>query len=126
MIKVGLTGGIGSGKSTVANMFRILGVDVYSADSEAKILMEKDTDLKDKIISLLGGESYLNQSLNSPYIASKVFSNPSLLEKLNLLVHPVVRKDFGDWMEVRKSVSYIIQESAGIRWRNTNLPEKDF
>lgn len=112
MIKVGLTGGIGSGKTTVANMFRILGVDVYSADSEAKILMEKDTDLKAKIISLLGGESYLNQSLNSHYIASRVFNNSSLLKKLNFLVHPVVRKDFGDWMEVRKSASYIIQESA--------------
>lgn len=112
MIKVGLTGGIGSGKTTVANMFRILGVDVYSADSEAKILMEKDTDLKAKIISLLGGESYLNQSLNSHHIASRVFNNSSLLKKLNFLVHPVVRKDFGDWMEVRKSASYIIQESA--------------
>lgn len=112
MIKVGLTGGIGSGKTTVANMFRILGVDVYSADSEAKVLMEKDTGLKTKIISLLGEESYLNQRLNSAYIASRVFSNPCMLEKLNLLVHPVVRADFGDWIGVRKSSSYIIQESA--------------
>ncbi|MCK4921531.1 MAG: dephospho-CoA kinase [Bacteroidales bacterium] len=112
MIKVGLTGGIGSGKTTVANMFRILGVDIYSADSEAKVLMENNKELKTSIISLLGEESYLNQSLNSAFIASRVFNNPGLLEKLNLLVHPVVREDFADWIEERKSAPYIIQESA--------------
>ena len=112
MIKVGLTGGIGSGKTTVANMFRILGVDIYSADSEAKVLMEKNADLKTGIISLLGEETYLKHSLNSDYIASRVFNNPGLLEKLNLLVHPVVREDFADWIEERKSAPYIIQESA--------------
>ncbi len=112
MIKVGLTGGIGSGKTTVANMFRILGVDIYSADSEAKVLMEKNADLKTGIISLLGEETYLKHSLNSAYIASRVFNNPGLLEKLNLLVHPVVREDFADWIEERKSAPYIIQESA--------------
>jgi len=112
MIKVGLTGGIGSGKSTVANLFRILGVEIYSADEEAKRLMQYNKLLKAGIIELLGDESFIKNKLNTTYIASRVFQDSALLEKLNAIVHPVVRKDFLDWAGKRKSNNYLIQESA--------------
>ncbi|MCF8391217.1 MAG: dephospho-CoA kinase [Bacteroidales bacterium] len=112
MIKVGLTGGIGSGKSTVARIFQILGTDVYSADIEAKRLMQTNVSLKNKIIDLLGEQSYLEGILNTNYISSRVFNDTVLLGELNALVHPVVREDFFMWLQERKDQPYAIQESA--------------
>lgn len=112
MIKVGLTGGMGSGKSTVANLFHILGVEIYSSDAEAKRLMLQNEILKAQIRELIGDESYVQNKLNKKFIASRVFSEPTLLEKLNALVHPIVRMDFINWAEERKSKNYVIQESA--------------
>lgn len=112
MLKIGLTGGIGSGKSTVARLFRSLGVDVYSADIEAKYLMNSNLALKKQIILLFGKEAYLNANLNSTFIASKVFTDSTLLTKLNLIVHPVVREDFQEWAKLRSEDPYIIQEAA--------------
>ena len=112
MLKIGLTGGIGSGKSTIARLFRSLGVEIYSADVEAKELMNFNAGLKEKIQLLFGNEAYLKDKLNSAFIASKVFSDPSLLTELNSIVHPVVREDFQIWSEIRSENPYIIQEAA--------------
>ncbi len=112
MLKIGLTGGIGSGKSTVAKLFRFLGVEVYSADTEAKELMNINPYLRKEISLLFGEEAYVAGGLNSVFIASKVFSNPSLLEKLNSIVHPVVREDFFEWAKIRSENAYVIQEAA--------------
>ncbi|SHG24998.1 dephospho-CoA kinase [Flagellimonas flava] len=108
---VGLTGGIGSGKSTVAQMFRDLGVPVYDSDLEAKQLMVSSQRLKSDIIELLGTNAYVEGELNRSYIATKVFTNIDLLQQLNGLVHPAVKSHFKDWTLAQKS-PYIIQETA--------------
>lgn len=105
MIKVGITGGIGSGKTTVCKIFESLGVPVYYADDRAKKLMTADKVLKTGIINLLGEESYYkNGRLNRKYIGYKVFKNKSLLKKLNKLVHPAVLKDGEIWFNKQKGM----------------------
>ena len=111
MIRVGLTGGIGSGKSTVASFFRELGAPVYDSDRRAKELMNVDTDLREAITTLLGAEAYKDGSLNRQWIAGRVFSDPELLSSLNALVHPAVREDFNLWSAAQKA-PYVLQEAA--------------
>ena len=111
MIQVGLTGGIGSGKTTVAGYFRGLGVPVYNSDQRARELMEADDSLRLAISGLLGAEAYGDAGLNSGYIASRVFKDKALLEQLNQLVHPVVRKDFLVWVG-QQNTPYVLQEAA--------------
>ncbi len=108
---VGLTGGIGSGKSTVAQMFRELGVPVYNSDEAAKALMVSSNLLRKEITQLLGEKSYIGGNLNRSYISERVFNNSGLLEKLNQIVHPAVRLHFKEWVSAQKSV-YVIQETA--------------
>ena len=108
---IGLTGGIGSGKSTVANMFKELGVPVYNSDERAKYLMNTSLEIKSQLIKLLGEEAYKGDKLNRSFIAEKVFSNTNLLAKLNDIVHPIVRNDFIDWTK-KQDYSYVIQETA--------------
>ena len=111
MIKVGLTGGIGCGKTTIANIFKQLGVPIYSSDNRAKDLMLNNQFLRESLISLFGDKVIINGVLNSSYIASKVFSNPKDLIILNALVHPFVQKDFDDWSTSQGSV-YVIKEAS--------------
>lgn len=114
---VGLTGGIGSGKTTVAKMFEALGVPVYIADKEAKELMNKSPYLRQKLIDLLGEEAYDETGLNRPFVASKIFQNKHLLEKINEIVHPEVRKHFHEWLK-KQSAVYVIKEAAIIFEQN--------
>ena len=111
MMIVGLTGGIGSGKSTVANMFRELDVPVYDSDKEAKLLMSTSQRVKKSIIDLLGEEAYSGGELNRTFIADKVFKDTKLLEQLNGIVHPAVRDHFLQWAKAQES-PYVIQETA--------------
>jgi len=111
MLKVGLTGGIGSGKSTVAQIFYSLGVPVYNADKRAKSLVNELPDLKKKIIDLLGDESYQNGIYNRPYIAQIVFTDEEKLAALNRLIHPYSIGDADNWFLQQKS-AYIIKEAA--------------
>ncbi len=108
---VGLTGGIGSGKSVVATIFQDLGIPVYNSDSEAKLLMTNSTRVKNEILLLLGKKAYINGELNKTFIAKKVFKSPEILEKLNKIVHPAVREHFLEWVEQQTS-PYVIQETA--------------
>ncbi len=108
---VGLTGGIGSGKTTVANMFRELGVPVYNSDVEAKNLMNFSARIRKDIEGLLGEQSYLNGELNRDYVAKKVFADKELLKALNRIVHPAVRAHFLEWSKVQKT-QYVVQEAA--------------
>ncbi|SDQ69514.1 dephospho-CoA kinase [Flagellimonas zhangzhouensis] len=124
MMIVGLTGGIGSGKSTVAKMFEELGVPVYDSDREAKQLMTTSTKVKQEIIDLLGEASYEDGTLNRKYIAGKVFTDPILLEKLNGIVHPAVREHFLEWTAAQDS-PYVIQETALI-FENNAQDKYDF
>ncbi|MEJ2585798.1 MAG: dephospho-CoA kinase [Robiginitalea sp.] len=111
MMRVGLTGGIGSGKTTVAGYFRDLGVPVYNSDQRARDLMEADEGLKVAISGLLGPGAYGDAGLNRAFIASRVFKDKALLEQLNTLVHPAVRKDFLAWAS-QQHAPYILQEAA--------------
>lgn len=111
MITVGVTGGIGSGKTTVINYFKELGIEAYIADDRAKLLMHK-APLKEEITQLLGEESYDDAgNLDRGYIAGRVFSNKSLLAQLNGLVHPRVEEDFKVWLE-EQSGPYTVYEAA--------------
>ncbi len=111
MIIVGLTGGIGSGKTTVAGFFKDLGVPIYVADDAAKNLMNTDHHLQKEIKTLLGEEAYSNGVLNRAYVSSIVFSDKVLLEKLNSIVHPAVQADFEKWC-ASISAKYVIKEAA--------------
>ena len=111
MLRVGLTGGIGSGKSTVAKIFEVLGIPVYYADDAAKHIMNTDEELKKDIIQQFGKESYINDQLNRPYIAALVFNDKEKLELLNSLTHPATIRDANRWMEQQTS-AYTIKEAA--------------
>lgn len=111
MMIVGLTGGIGSGKSTVAKMFRDLGVPVYDSDSEAKQLMVTSAKIKDAVTDLLGKGAYQKNVLDRSFVAEKVFNDPELLQKLNAIVHPAVKEHFLEWAR-GQSAPYVIQETA--------------
>ncbi|WP_088341335.1 dephospho-CoA kinase [Robiginitalea sediminis] len=111
MMRVGLTGGIGSGKSTVAAFFEDLGIPVYNSDAKAKALMAEDKTLQKEIIGLLGEEAFTEGLPNREYIASQVFPDPERLGALNALVHPAVRKDFDRWAGEQQT-PYVIQEAA--------------
>lgn len=108
---IGLTGGIGSGKSTVAGYFKELGIPVFDSDLEAKILMNEDKGLRDSIIKLFGEKAYHKDMLNREYLAKKVFRDSELLKGLNGLVHPAVRQKFQDWVS-EQDAPYVIQEAA--------------
>lgn len=111
MIIIGLTGGIGSGKTTVAKLFLERGIPVYFADDEAKKLMQTSESLKSKIRATFGDKSYLNNTLNRSYLAKLVFTDKRNLERLNKLVHPAVKKHFSKWVTQQNS-EYIIYENA--------------
>lgn len=108
---VGITGGIASGKTIVAKIFEILGYPVYYSDIRAKDLMNEDVVIKQGLRFLFGDEVYVNDTLNRPYLAEKIFNSPSLREKVNSIVHPVVRKDFEIWTAQQNSL-LVFQESA--------------
>jgi dephospho-CoA kinase len=111
MLKIGLTGGIGSGKSTVAKVFEVLGVPVYYADEAAKRLMNEDETLKEKIQKHFGKETYMNGKLNRGYLSSIVFNNSVKLELLNSIVHPATISDAKLWMQ-QQTAPYVIKEAA--------------
>lgn len=111
MTIVGLTGGIGSGKTTVAGFFKALGIPVYIADDEAKKLMTTSVALKHDIKNLFGNEAYVDNKLNRPFIANKIFNNKELLQKMNALVHPKVTEHFNNWVD-QQQAPYVIKEAA--------------
>ena len=109
---IGLTGGIGSGKSTLATIFKTLGVAVYNSDERAKELYF-NPEIKKLVIELLGPEAYVSKSkLAKKYIGKKIFSDKTLLEKLNAIIHPAVAKDFEAFKKAHKNSKYVIKESA--------------
>ena len=108
---IGLTGGIGSGKSTVARLFADLGVPIYIADERAKHLMNTSKVIKRELIALFGSKAYNTNGLDRDFIASKIFNNKELLQKMNAIVHPKVGADFKRWLKQQK-VSYVIKEAA--------------
>lgn len=111
-LEIGITGGIGSGKSTVSRIFSILGIPIYDADSRAKYLMTHQEDLKNAIRQTFGKEAYQeNGELNRAFLASQVFNDNEKVKIINGLVHPEVAKDYQSWLSQQKSV-YVVREAA--------------
>lgn len=111
MYKVGLMGGIGSGKSKVAELLRDKGIAVYDSDTRAKELMANNTALREALIETFGTECYTSEGLNRPWLAQRVFSNAEELKRLNAIVHPAVMRDFAAWAS-EQSGEYVVMESA--------------
>lgn len=111
MMVVGLTGGMGSGKTTVANYFKELGIPVYIADDAAKSLMNTNAEVKSKLLSLFGDQAYKSNELDRKYIADQVFNDTQKLQQLNNIIHPAVALDFQNWKSQQES-PYVIYEAA--------------
>src|SRR5450759_649862 len=110
-IKLGVTGGIGSGKTSVCRVFNILGIPVFSADPEAREIMDNDKGIIRRINSIAGKNLYINGSLDRIELAALIFNDNTLLEKVNSLVHPVVFDHFKRW-EMDQTAPYVIMEAA--------------
>ena len=112
MLQVGITGGIGSGKTKVCKVFETLGIAVYNADTQAKQLMNTDTELKAALKNYFGNDIYHKDgTVDRPKLAEIIFHDPASLEKTNSCVHPAVIRDFDNWCTMQKS-PYVIEESA--------------
>jgi dephospho-CoA kinase len=111
--KVGITGGIGSGKTTITRIFSLLGIPIYDADKKAKQLMTDHLEVRNQVIELLGIESYTDDGqLNRSFIGQKIFNNTSLRNQLDAIVHPAVHRDFHRWAEAQTESQYVIDEAA--------------
>ena len=112
MLKVGITGGIGSGKTTVCKIFELLGIPVFYADQAAKELMQHDEELKLKLMEKFGTDTYLpDGSINRTYLANIVFTDEAQLAALNAIVHPAVFSAFDQWLS-KQSAQYVVKEAA--------------
>lgn len=120
---IGITGGIGSGKSTLATMLRNLGYPVYDTDREARRLQNEHSQLVSAISSLFGNAIYQNGALNRPVVAERVFSNPSLLQQLTELVHPVVKADFLQWISQQEAKIVFIESAVLLEGKFDSLTD---
>ena len=113
MIKVGITGGIGSGKTTVCKVFQILGVPIYFADIRAKVILDTNEEVKLKIINCFGNELLSDSGfVDRIKLAAFVFNSKEKLEKLNAILHPLVQIDFENWLKQHGTYNYILKEAA--------------
>lgn len=112
MIRVGITGGIGSGKSRVCGVFSCLGIPVYHTDEEARILIESDEVIRQELIRLLGTEIFSGKTLNRTLMSRFIFENSELLKAVNGIVHPRVAIHFDNWCSRQSGIPYVMQESA--------------
>ena len=122
---LGITGGIGSGKSTVSKIFEVLGLKIYQSDDMAKYLMENDNKLISSIINSFGEESYIDGKINKEYISKNVFYDKEKLKTINNLVHPVVINDFKKWCLINKNEKILIKEAA-LLFASKSYKELDF
>lgn len=111
MQRIGLTGGIGSGKSTIAHLLRVLGYPVYESDREAARITDSDTSVREKLTNVFGPDIYTTQGLHKPLFASLIFKDPSLLKQANAIIHPAVMDDFMYWSS-QQHTPLIFMESA--------------
>jgi dephospho-CoA kinase len=119
-LQIGITGGIGSGKSLISKIFNCLGVPVYDADSRAKYLMTTDGILMEQIKKEFGELSFANAVLNREYISKLVFEDPEKLNALNALVHPAVGNDYKRWVATQEKQEYVVKEAALMFESNSN------
>lgn len=111
MLKVGITGGIGSGKSLVSKILNSMNFPVFDSDSEAKKILIEDKELREELINLFGEEVYTNKELNKPFLANIIFNNDVALQKVNSLIHPKVRQAFTEFASIQKA-KIVFNEAA--------------
>mgnify|MGYP000033795350 CR=1 FL=1 len=121
---IGLTGGIGSGKTTVSTMFKDFGIPIYIADIESKKLTNSSKIIRKEIIDVLGEKSYSNDKINNKYVAELIFNDVNLLKKINNIIHPKVAEHFNKWA-IEQDAPYIIKEAA-ILYENDGYKNCDF
>lgn len=119
MTKVGITGGIGSGKSIVCEIFNRLGISIYNADNRAKWLMNNNVVLKQQLIARWGNQLYKNNQLDRSFLAGIIFANKEAIEFVNSVVHPAVNVDFKEWFSLHSNEAYVIKEAALLFESNT-------
>lgn len=112
MTILGITGGIGSGKTTVTNIFSLLAIPVYIADIESKKITANSPVIREKLTALLGEELYAENELNKALLASHIFNNAETLKQVNAIIHPEVQKDFSNWIELNKDKQILAIETA--------------
>ena len=125
MITAGVTGGIGSGKTTVCKILEVFGVPVYYADVRAKQLYAESSTVKRKVKELFGDDIYFSGELNRAEVAKRIFNDKELLQKLNAIVHPAVEEDFKEWAEKHKNAPFVVKEAA-ILFENGGYKKLDF
>ncbi len=125
MKTVGITGGIGCGKTTVCNILSVFNIPVYYADTRAKELYDEDSELKEKVIDLLGKSIYTKDGLNRAEVAGRVFNDKALLQQLNAIVHPAIEQDFLQWAKNFTDVSFVVKEAA-ILFENGGYKNMDY
>jgi dephospho-CoA kinase len=111
IFKIGITGGIGSGKTTVAKIFMQLGIPVFFADDEAKVIVNHNPLIREKLINAFGASAYVGDVFNKKYFADLIFNNNEARERMNAIVHPAVKAEFEDWTAKQQS-PYVLQEAA--------------
>jgi dephospho-CoA kinase len=112
MIKVGITGGIGSGKTIVCKIFEAMGIPVYNADRNARRLINTQPEIRDQLIARFGSDIYQNNQIDRKKLAGIIFANPDAVGFVNSVVHPAVSSDFMQWAEQQKNVPYVMDEAA--------------
>ena len=112
MIKIGITGGIGSGKTTISTLFQLHGIPVYNADEETKLLNNSSPIIREQLTKLFGDELYVNNELDKEKFANIIFSDPEKLQLANSIIHPVVLKHFTDWCSQKSEHSIVALEAA--------------
>lgn len=113
MFKVGITGGIGSGKTTVARIFKSLGIPVFHSDDEAKKCYSTHPEVRQKILDFIGPDAYdTDDEPNFPFIAQRVFTDEALLKQVNALIHPLVAQRFESWCTENQETAYVLKEAA--------------
>lgn len=124
MLKVGITGGIGSGKTVVSKLFALLGVPVYYADDAAKVLMNTDPGIKASLVKHFGEETYQGNTLNRQWLAAKVFNDSAKLALLNSIVHPAVIAHASNW--IKQQQSPLVMKEAAIFFESGSYVEMDY
>lgn len=123
---VGLTGGIGSGKSLVAKVFEAFGFPIYSADAAGKRLLNTNAQVKSSVIAVFGENAYVNGAANRAFLASQVFSDKAKLEKLNTIIHPAVALDFNEWkLKIEKQGHEVCIKEAAILFESGSYKDCD-
>lgn len=122
MIKVGITGGIGVGKSIICDLFKVIGIPVFNSDIEAKNIIKSDTDIKKQLVHRFGSDVYLlDGEINKPYFAKIIFNDKEAISFVNSIVHPAVHSHFNSWVNNQKGIHYVLYESAIIYETSVDL-----